>query len=176
MLEKTEGEIRNGQSRDTGNIGHTRYRTKTNKTKQKQHSKVDEKHGPHQKLLYLVCPMLPVSLDCPFFTEPLVFSSIYFFTCLTISRSTSVKFFSGKSEMDNLETLATLGTQDTGRRQTKRNKNNTVKLMRNTDPTKNRDGPRCSRRITIYFKGTKSGLLYNFLLHYLFGIFHHNEA
>jgi hypothetical protein len=42
-------EIRNGQSRDTGNIGHTRYRTKTNKTKQKQYSKVDEKHGPHQK-------------------------------------------------------------------------------------------------------------------------------
>jgi hypothetical protein len=32
MLEKTEGEIKNGESRDTGNIGHTRHRTKTNKT------------------------------------------------------------------------------------------------------------------------------------------------
>jgi len=32
MLEKTEGAIKNGQSRDTGNIGNTRHRTKTNKT------------------------------------------------------------------------------------------------------------------------------------------------
>jgi len=32
MLEKTEGSIKNGQSRDTDNIGHTRHRTKTNKT------------------------------------------------------------------------------------------------------------------------------------------------
>ena len=31
-LEKTEGAIKNGQSRDTGNIGYTRHRTKTNKT------------------------------------------------------------------------------------------------------------------------------------------------
>jgi hypothetical protein len=28
----TEGVIKNGQSRDTGNIGYTRHRTKTNKT------------------------------------------------------------------------------------------------------------------------------------------------
>ena len=28
-----EGVIRNGQSRETGNIGYTRHRTKTNKTK-----------------------------------------------------------------------------------------------------------------------------------------------
>ena len=27
MLEKTEGEIKNGQSRDIGNIGYTRHRT-----------------------------------------------------------------------------------------------------------------------------------------------------
>ena len=32
---KTEGEIKNGQHRDTGNIGHTRQRRKSNKT-QKQ--------------------------------------------------------------------------------------------------------------------------------------------
>jgi hypothetical protein len=32
-LEKTEGATTNGQSRDTGNIGHTRHNTKTNKTK-----------------------------------------------------------------------------------------------------------------------------------------------
>ena len=27
-LEKTQGQIKNGQTRDTGNIGYTRYRTK----------------------------------------------------------------------------------------------------------------------------------------------------
>ena len=26
MLEKTDGTIKNGQSRDTGNVGHTRHR------------------------------------------------------------------------------------------------------------------------------------------------------
>jgi len=33
MLEKTEGTIRKGQSRETGNSGYTRNKTKTNKTK-----------------------------------------------------------------------------------------------------------------------------------------------
>jgi len=32
MLEKTEGAIKNGQSRETGNNGYTRQRTQTNKT------------------------------------------------------------------------------------------------------------------------------------------------
>jgi hypothetical protein len=36
LLVKTEGTIKNGLSRDTGNIGHKRHRTKTNKTKNKQ--------------------------------------------------------------------------------------------------------------------------------------------
>ena len=34
MLEKTEGAIKNGQSRDTGNIRNTRHKTKTKKQKQ----------------------------------------------------------------------------------------------------------------------------------------------
>jgi len=33
MLEKTEVAIKNWQSRETGNIGYTRHKTKTNKTK-----------------------------------------------------------------------------------------------------------------------------------------------
>jgi len=33
MLEKTEGAIKNGQSRGTGNIGYTKHKMKTNKTK-----------------------------------------------------------------------------------------------------------------------------------------------
>jgi len=36
MLEKTEGTIENGQSRDTENIGHTRHSKMTNKTKHTQ--------------------------------------------------------------------------------------------------------------------------------------------
>jgi hypothetical protein len=31
-----EGAIKNGQSRETGNIGYTRYKTKTNKTKHRE--------------------------------------------------------------------------------------------------------------------------------------------
>jgi Pyruvate/2-oxoacid:ferredoxin oxidoreductase delta subunit len=34
MLEKTEGAIKDTKSRDTGNNGYTRHRTKTTKTKQ----------------------------------------------------------------------------------------------------------------------------------------------
>jgi hypothetical protein len=39
MLEKTEGAIKNGQSRDNGNIGYARHRTKTRKAKT-QHRKL----------------------------------------------------------------------------------------------------------------------------------------
>ena len=39
MLEKTEGTIKNGQYRDTGRIGNTRHRTKTEKAKQKHNMK-----------------------------------------------------------------------------------------------------------------------------------------
>jgi hypothetical protein len=42
-LEKIEGVIENGQSRDTGNSGHTRHRTKTNKTQK-------DKTTHHRKL------------------------------------------------------------------------------------------------------------------------------
>jgi len=33
MLDKNEWAIKNEQSRETGNIGYTRHKTKTNKTK-----------------------------------------------------------------------------------------------------------------------------------------------
>jgi hypothetical protein len=39
--------------------------------------------------------------------------------------------------MDNPETMTALGTQDTERRQTK-HKNRKLKILSNTDPTKNR--------------------------------------
>ena len=39
MLEKTEGAIKNGQPRETTNIGYTRHRMKTNKQKT-QHNKM----------------------------------------------------------------------------------------------------------------------------------------
>ena len=52
MLEKTEGTIKNGQSRNTGYIGHTRHITKANKKKtsnENTENKKVEQHGPHQK-------------------------------------------------------------------------------------------------------------------------------
>ena len=43
---KTEGSIKNGQSRDTGNIGYTRHRTKTNKTRGNQEWTI-QRHWQH---------------------------------------------------------------------------------------------------------------------------------
>jgi len=37
MLEKTEGSIKNGQSRETGNTMYTRHRTRTSKPKTTTH-------------------------------------------------------------------------------------------------------------------------------------------
>ena len=42
MQEKTEGTIKNGQSRETGNIRYTRHMTKTNKTKQKTQATIQK--------------------------------------------------------------------------------------------------------------------------------------
>jgi hypothetical protein len=53
-LEKIKGAIKNGQSRETANIGYT---------------------------LCLVYPMLAVSLDCPFLIAPLVFSGLSILDC-----------------------------------------------------------------------------------------------
>ena len=51
MLQKTEGAIKNGQSRDTGNIETTRHGTKTEKTKiHNTEYQKDEHHRLHQKL------------------------------------------------------------------------------------------------------------------------------
>ena len=52
--DETEATITNGQSRDIGNIVHTRHKTKIKKNTTKKHNttqetKKDEKHGPHQE-------------------------------------------------------------------------------------------------------------------------------
>jgi hypothetical protein len=60
--------------------------------------------GRRQTQLCLVYPMLPVYLGCPFLITPSVFSS-FFLLCLSSSCVLCTK-------------LPTLGTQDTGRRQT----------------------------------------------------------
>jgi hypothetical protein len=49
-LEKTEGAIRNGQSRDIDNNGFTGHRMKANKTQQHNTDNYkDKQHGSHQK-------------------------------------------------------------------------------------------------------------------------------
>ena len=46
-LEKTEGTIKNGQSRDTGNIGYTRHRIKIKQNKNTQHrNQKEDRHDP----------------------------------------------------------------------------------------------------------------------------------
>jgi hypothetical protein len=54
--------------------------------------------------------MLPVSLDCPFFIIPSVFSNMYLSCVLCTLR----EYRRGNEKKDNPEKLATLGTQDTG--------------------------------------------------------------
>jgi hypothetical protein len=66
--------------------------------------------------------MLPVSPDCPLLIAPLV--CLRSVSCGSNVASVSVLSiidcpFGGQSTMDNQETLATLGPQDTERRQTK---------------------------------------------------------
>ena len=89
MLEKTEGEIKNGQSRDTGNIGYTRHRTNKCQRKPKWQSRMDNSE-----------------------------------TLATLGTQDTgqinVRENREHSRMDNPETLATLGSQYTGRRKTNR--------------------------------------------------------
>ena len=49
-LEKTEGAMKIGETRWTGNIGYTRHKTKIYKTKNTT-QRTDERHGSHQKLV-----------------------------------------------------------------------------------------------------------------------------
>ena len=49
MLEKTEGAIKNGQSRDTGSNGHTRHITKVNKKKKPTTTQKTSNYTPENK-------------------------------------------------------------------------------------------------------------------------------
>jgi len=51
MLEKTEGSIKNGQSRETGNTMYTRYRTRTSKPKTTTHKTKPMSNTDPTKLL-----------------------------------------------------------------------------------------------------------------------------
>jgi hypothetical protein len=78
-LEKTEGAIKNGESRETGNSGYTRHKTKTNKTKNTTHYVLDTIIRVFVFVFHrLVYHMLSVSLDSPFLIATLVFSNVYF--------------------------------------------------------------------------------------------------
>ena len=51
MLEKTQGQgiIKNAQSKDTGNIGQTRHRKKTNKTQEEDKQDTGRRQTRHKK-------------------------------------------------------------------------------------------------------------------------------
>jgi hypothetical protein len=61
---------------------------------------------------------LPMSLDCPFLFASSVFSHVYLFVFVLCLTCVPLEKTEEQTRMDNQETLATLGTQDTGRRQT----------------------------------------------------------
>jgi hypothetical protein len=76
---KTTGVIKNGKSRDNGNIGHTRHSTNTKPQGQWRMDvaivswlSILDCPCDFVLVLCLVCPMLPLSLDCPFLIAPVV--------------------------------------------------------------------------------------------------------
>ena len=86
-LENTEGAIKNGQSRDTGNTGYTRHRTKINVRKYRRCNQewTIQNHWQHR-------------------------------VHKTKDENKRYRKPKGQSRMDNPETLVTPGTQDTGRK------------------------------------------------------------
>ena len=66
-LEKTKGAITNGQYSETGNIGQTRHRTKTNKTQNRKldMSNTDPTKKPkHMKIISAICMTYLTRLIC----------------------------------------------------------------------------------------------------------------
>jgi uncharacterized membrane protein len=147
--------INNKQSRDTGNIGNTTHRRTTMKAKE-QHSKQKGQSIINVcsvvLLLWLssvscvVCPMLPVSLDCLLLTVPSVCCVVPLLSlssfCVLCSQCCLYLWIvynwlsllkakeqhskqKRKSIINNPEIQATLGTQHTEGRQWKQ-KNNTA--------------------------------------------------
>ena len=55
MVEKPEGTTKNGQARDTGNIGHKTERRPNNNKKHIIENSKDEQHRPHQKTPIIIC-------------------------------------------------------------------------------------------------------------------------
>jgi Flp pilus assembly protein TadB len=117
------------QYRDTVNIGYTRHRTKTNKQKTQHRDTVNIGYTRHRtetnfvSVLCLVYPMLTVSLCCVFFLFIFVLCLVY--PMLTVSLCCVLCLFifvlclvKTNKQKYNTEILSTLGTPDTGQRQT----------------------------------------------------------
>jgi hypothetical protein len=117
-LEKTGVAIKKRQYRDPGNIGYTRHRTKSNKAKNTtQNSGNQEKtiQKPWQHWVHQ--------------------------TQDEVKQSKKHNTEQWQSRKDNTETLATLGTPDTGRSQTKqKTQHRKLKNMSNKDPIKPKGG------------------------------------
>jgi hypothetical protein len=143
LLEKTEGVIKNGQSRDISNIGYTRHRTKTIQRHRQHwvHKTQDEDNPETSTTLGTQDTGRRQSRDI---------GNIGYtrHRTKTIQRHRQHWVHKTQDE-DNPETSTTLGTQDTGRRQSRdidnigytRHRTNTsitqkTKKISNTDPTK----------------------------------------
>jgi hypothetical protein len=106
MLPVFLGFIKNGQPRDTGNIGFTKHRTKGRVNQRDNQDRKPRDTGNIGWLflwfslsfvLCLMYSMLPVSLGCPFLIVPLVFS-----TLCPVSYVPNVASVSGLSILDCL--------------------------------------------------------------------------
>jgi hypothetical protein len=63
-LEKTKGAIKNGHSRETGNIRYTRHKTKTNKTKNTKHYVLDTTMLKQTQMIISNLAVLIITWQC----------------------------------------------------------------------------------------------------------------
>jgi hypothetical protein len=97
----------------------------TQDTGQTKQINISENRRGNQEWTIVSCvPNVPFSLDCPFLIALSVFANDYLFclslSCVLCTQCCQFLLIEPKeqSRMDNPEKLATLGTQDTGQRQT----------------------------------------------------------
>ena len=116
--------MKNGQSRETGNIWYTRHRMKTNNTERQSRMDNPEKLAKH--LVHKTQDEDKQNRGANMNGQSRETGNIWYTGHRTKTDKTE-----GQSRMDISEKLATFGTQDTGRRQRKLRGNQEWTIQRN---------------------------------------------